>query len=165
VRRPVIQRSFPNNHGRTFGATIMRRPTWQFVWKEELSVGIPEIDAEHKHFIFLVNELNKSITQGMAPEVIKGNLLLILEDAAQHFEHEERLFKEWKYPDADVHAKIHAHVLKVLQEIKEKFIPYGYDSEWVDAGMLIKGVLIDHILTEDMKYADYYQHADNSGKD
>jgi len=143
----------------------VQKPTWQFAWKEELSVGIPEVDEEHKHFIFLVNELNKSITHGMASEDIKHNLLLILEDAARHFEHEERLFKEWKYPDADVHAKIHAQVLTVLQNIKEKFIPYGRDSDWVNAGMTIKGVLIDHIFTEDMKYAEYYQNSGNSSKD
>jgi hemerythrin-like metal-binding protein len=143
----------------------MKKPTWQFTWNDELSVGIPEIDEDHKRFIFLVNELNRSIINGKVPADIKNNLQLILEDAVKHFEHEEKLFTKWQYPDADVHAKVHAQVLKALQNIKEKFIPYDRDSEWVDVGLMVKGVLIDHILTEDMKYADYYRNPDHAGKD
>jgi hemerythrin-like metal-binding protein len=143
----------------------MKRPTWKLTWNDEMSVGIPEIDEDHKQFIFLINDLNRSMTEGMRPEEIKDNLQLILDDAERHFGHEEKLFKEWQYPDADVHAKIHAQALKALQTIKEKFIPYGFDSGWLDAGLMIKRILVDHILTEDMKYADYYRNSSLSGKD
>ena len=29
---------------------------WRLDWDESLSVGIPEIDAEHQHFIKLINK-------------------------------------------------------------------------------------------------------------
>ncbi len=137
----------------------MKRPTWKLTWTDDMSVGIPEIDEDHKNFIFLINELNRSITEGRGPTDIKQKLQLVVDDAERHFVQEEKLLQEWRYPDAEAHAKIHVQALKALRSIREKFIPYGLDSEWVDAGLMIKGILIDHILTEDMKYADYYRNS------
>ncbi len=143
----------------------MRRPTYTITWVDEMSVGIPEIDEDHKHFISLMNELNRSITQGNAPTEIKQRLQVIIDDAVQHFAHEERLFKEWQYPDVSSHAKIHAHTLKELNAIMGEFVPYGLDSAWVEAGTRIKSILINHILTEDMKYAEFYRNRCNAGAD
>ncbi len=140
----------------------MKRPTLRLAWKDEMSVGTPEIDEDHKRFIILINDLNRSMTEGLESGEIKNKLQLILDDTERHFAHEEKLFKEWKYPDADIHAKIHAQALKALQTIKDKFIPYGQDSGWLEAGMMIKGILVDHILTEDMKYADYFRNSNSS---
>ena len=135
----------------------MKRPTWQLEWKEEMSVGIPEIDRDHKQFISLINELNRSITEGRKQAEIKERLQFIVEDATRHFRQEERFLLEWGYPDIESHTLSHTLALKALQRIQEAFIPYGLDSEWVDAGLLLKSILISHILTEDMKYADYYR--------
>jgi hemerythrin len=50
-----------------------------------MSVGIPEIDEDHKHFIFLINELNRSIVDRKDPAEIKKRLQIIVEDAERHF--------------------------------------------------------------------------------
>jgi hemerythrin-like metal-binding protein len=146
---------------------IMKRPTWTISWNDGMSVGIPEIDEDHKRFILLINELNRSITDRKEPAEIKERLQFIIDDAEQHFAHEEMLFKEWRYPDIDRHASQHAQALKELKEIKVNFIPYGLDSAWIDAGLKIKGILINHIIKEDMKYAEFYRNSrevDTSGK-
>ena len=137
----------------------MKRPTWTITWTEVMSVGIPEIDADHKHFILLINELNRSITERNDPAEIKRRLQLIVDDTERHFAQEERLFKEWQYPDLDRHAGIHARTLSALQEMQAEFIPYGFDSGWIDAGLRIKELLIKHVLTEDMKYAEFYRNS------
>jgi len=139
----------------------MRKPTWTITWNDGMSVGIPEIDEDHKHFISQIHEFNKSITGRMDPAEIKNRLQLIVDDAKRHFEREERLFKERLYPDTDSHARLHAHELKTLQSIMQDFIPYGADSGWVDAGLRIKDILIQHILT-DMKYANFYRNSHDS---
>ncbi len=143
----------------------MQKPTFTITWDDEMSVGIPEIDADHKHFILLINEFNRSITGGNNPEEIKRRLQLIIDDAVQHFAHEERLFKEWQYINSDDHAKIHNQVLKKLNEIMFKFTPYGHDTGWVTAGLEIKSILINHIMTEDIKYMECYRHRANEGSD
>lgn len=137
----------------------MKRPTWTITWVDEMSVGIPEIDEDHKRFISLIHELNQSITERMEPAEIKKRLQFIVDDAERHFAQEEKLFKEWRYPATDAHANIHTQLLKALKAIADNFIPYGHDSAWVDAGLRVKSLLINHILIEDMKYADFYQNS------
>ena len=134
----------------------MRRPTLTFAWSEDMSVGIPEVDKDHQQFILLINDLNRAITEHMSASVIHHRLDLIIDDAERHFTQEEKLFNEWQYPDTDQHTTIHSQVMSSLHSIKKNFIPYGHNSEWMDAGVQVKKILVDHILKEDMKYADFY---------
>ncbi len=46
-----------------------------------MSVGIPEIDEDHKRFISLIDELNLSITERMKATEIKKRLQHVIEDA------------------------------------------------------------------------------------
>ena len=42
---------------------------WVLKWSDQLSVNIPEIDAEHQHFIQLCDEFNEAITREFKFEV------------------------------------------------------------------------------------------------
>jgi hemerythrin len=128
---------------------------WRLEWNEGLSVHIPEIDAEHRQFIYLVNELNEAIGSRMDVGEIKKRMRAILDDAVQHFAHEEELFREWGYPDADEHMIKHEQVLKSLSQIMGNFERGGMEYEWIEAGLKVKEALIGHLLDEDMKYRDY----------
>jgi hemerythrin len=130
-------------------------PTWRLEWNEGLSVHIPEIDAEHQHFLRLIYELNEAIIGRMDVQEIKKRMQAILDDAVKHFAHEEELFREWGYPEADEHAIKHAQALQYLSEIMRHFDHGGMDYEWIDAGLKVKDTLIGHMLNEDMKYRDY----------
>lgn len=128
---------------------------WRLDWTDELSVCIPEIDAEHRHFIHLVNELSEAIIARMDLGEIKSRVRAILDDAAAHFAHEEALFKEWGYPEAEEHAKKHAQITQVLRVIMAGFEHGRVAYEWIEAGLKVKQALIEHLLAEDMKYRDY----------
>ena len=39
---------------------------WSFEWTDAMSVGIPEIDEDHKRFIALVDAFNESIAERAA---------------------------------------------------------------------------------------------------
>lgn len=129
-------------------------PTWRLVWDEALSVYIPEIDAEHRQFIKLINELNEAIIARLDVEEIKKRMQAILDDAAAHFAHEEALFKAWHYPQAKEHAQKHAQVTLALHEMMGSF-DRRVEYEWIAAGLQVKQALIEHLLSEDMKYRDY----------
>jgi hemerythrin-like metal-binding protein len=128
---------------------------WRLEWSEELSVRIPEIDTEHQEFIRLVNELNEAIIERLDVEEVKKRMQSILDDAVKHFAHEEILFREWGYPEADEHAIKHAQAVQALSEIMGHFERGGVDYEWIEAGLKVKEALIRHMLNEDMKYRDY----------
>lgn len=136
-------------------SSVSDSPPWRLEWNEDLSVCIPEIDAEHRHFIVLVNELNDAIIGRMAIEKIRTCMQAILDDAAAHFAHEERLFAAWGYPLAEQHAKKHAEITAALQDIMTGFEYGGVMFGWVEAGLKVKQALVEHLLTEDMKYRDF----------
>ena len=136
----------------------MHRPTWTISWNEELNIGIPEVDEDHKPIILFINELNRSITDGKSPAEIKRRLELIIDDSERHFNQEERLFQEWQYPERDGHSSSHAHILIALKKINEGFIPYGLDSSWVNIGLTVKRILLDHFLHEDVKFLEFFRN-------
>jgi hypothetical protein len=49
----------------------------------------------------------------------------------------------------------------MLKAIMENFIPYGADSGWINAGLRIRDILIEHILADDMTYAEFYSNTSN----
>jgi len=139
--------------------TNMEPHTWKIEWDESMSVGIPEIDADHKRFISLIDELNRAIVDRMGQAEIKIRLQNILDDAARHFAHEEKLFREWQYPDAEEHAKKHENAIRALQAIQDSFMNYGLPSEWINVGLEVKDILINHLVNEDMEYAQFYRNS------
>ncbi len=135
----------------------MAQNTWQLEWNESLSVGIPEIDKEHQVFCALVNSLNQAIAGRMDIGEIQRRMRLIVDDAVQHFAHEEALFREWRYPDAEGHAQKHAQVLRELTDIMASFDDRTLEYEWIAGGLKAKDLLVEHLLTEDMKYRYYFR--------
>jgi hemerythrin-like metal-binding protein len=124
---------------------------WRLEWSEELSVHIPEIDAEHKHFIELINALNEAIAERMSLSEVRKRMQDVLDDAVAHFDHEEVLFIEWGYPDAVQHAREHAAAAEIFTTIMKRIENSEQDYEWVEAGLQVKQLLVAHLLNEDMK--------------
>jgi len=131
-------------------------PVWRLDWDDSLSMYIPEIDADHQRFILLVNALNEAIVARMSMEEIKKRMRDLQDDAVAHFAHEENLFREWGYPQADEHACLHAEIIQNLHQIMDIFSDSPMPYECIAAGLKVKEVLINHLLTEDTRYRDFY---------
>ena len=136
------------------------KPIWKLEWNENLSMFLPEIDAEHQRFILLINQLNETIAARKDIGDIKKCMRAIMDDAAAHFAHEEALFREWRYPSAEEHAKWHAQITQALSSIMDGLERGMSEYECIEAGLKIKQVLIQHLLTEDMKYRDFFLASD-----
>lgn len=127
---------------------------WALQWSEQLSVNIPEIDAEHQHFIQLCNEFHEAIALEKGLAEIKKCMQAILDDAGSHFYHEETLLKKWNYPLTEAHAEIHAQTLVELSSVIKNAVGRR-ESDWIETGLKVKRILIEHILNEDMKFRDF----------
>jgi hemerythrin-like metal-binding protein len=133
----------------------MAMTPWEIEWSDALSMSNPKIDAEHQHFIKLVNELNDAISQQRDKAVVEHIMSLMLEDAIAHFSHEERLFVENDYPAAQEHAQIHSELISKFRQALIEIQNTDFGRVWVEASLLIKSLLVDHILNEDIKYIEY----------
>ena len=70
-----------------------------FHWKEEYSVGHPEIDAQHLRLFQLADELHSAMTTGKGNAALNQTLASMIDYTKHHFSCEEQLMKKHFYPD------------------------------------------------------------------
>ncbi|MEJ1464770.1 MAG: bacteriohemerythrin [Candidatus Sedimenticola sp. (ex Thyasira tokunagai)] len=133
----------------------MEKTHWKIEWSDALSMSNPEIDAEHRHFIELVNELNGAIRDRRDKSDIERIMKLILEDSIAHFSHEERLFVEKGFPSAQRHAQIHSELIRKFKQVLKEIHTTEFSREWIETGLTIRDLLVDHVLNEDTQYIEY----------
>jgi len=126
-----------------------------------MSVGISEIDDDHKIFINLLNRFNQSIVDRMSISEIKNNLQDILSFIEQHSIREEALLKQHGYPDEPDHALVHQLLKDTLHQIMQSVRHTSVDYLWIDAGLKVKQEKIKHLVNEDMKYINYFKNQKN----
>ena len=128
-------------------------------WTDDLSVGVPEIDRQHKAIINLVNKLHATLTDQADKELINKIFSELGWYAGEHFKHEEIFMSETNYPNLKDHKAIHesmlAQVGKVLEQCSNGNIPdIGETCEF------LKKWLLNHIKVEDHKFGE---HATSNG--
>ena len=85
----------------------------QIIWSDSYSVGIPEIDAQHKVLLGILNTLNHDVHGDLTEQ----NMQLLLgekldklnEYAAFHFMTEEKLLQEYLSMDSSTAGHISQH--------------------------------------------------------
>lgn len=133
----------------------MEKNGWELKWTELLTVGVPQMDEEHKKFIAQVNELTKAVLECRDKATIRHLMDSMLAEAANHFRNEEQLLVKWKYPDRAVHATKHVQLAAQLNLVKREFETPAVSFMGALKGLQINQLLIDHVLKEDMKYRDF----------
>ena len=133
----------------------MVRDVWQMEWDDSLSLGIPEMDADHRRFIALIDSLNQAIVSRQEKPEIERALNLVIDDAKSHFEHEEQMLFRHGYPDAGQHVELHAELTLRLLALMDAFHQTERGYEWLESALGIKKLAVDHLLDEDMKYRDF----------
>jgi hemerythrin-like metal-binding protein len=129
----------------------------QFItWTKSLSVGIKEIDDQHKTFIGCLNEA-AAISDSPQSNRNKLEILIarILDYVRYHFDTEEKYFKKYNYPYAEEHILEHAKLLENAAKFYDRF-KLG-DDVTAEFLLFLKDWLENHLKTHDMKYARYFK--------
>ncbi len=124
-------------------------------WSHELSVGIQEIDEQHKILINLINRLfDETVLNEADPLVIDKIMSELVEYTVVHFAVEESLFRMFDYPEIDAHIDHHHDLKMQVFEIQKKI---KIDPSIVNTELLIflKKWLENHIQKEDKLYASF----------
>ncbi len=134
----------------------MGSKVWNLAWDSKMSVGIPEVDEDHLRCLTLLNGLNHAIVERMDADEIRLQLRLVLYDAELHFANEDELFRRWRYPDTEIHAALHQHLLEDCRQLLAGAAGPNVKREWVSAALAVKDLLVEHLLVDDLKYHDYF---------
>jgi hemerythrin-like metal-binding protein len=76
-------------------------------WEESISVGVPQLDEDHKKLIGILNYVDAHQDDGVESEAISLVMEQIREFASSHFRHEEEYMLSIDYPEYDAHKKLH----------------------------------------------------------
>ncbi len=124
-----------------------------YEWNDNLSVGVPSIDRQHKVLIALINDLHISIEIGKGQSDAKLILKKIINYAIAHFIYEESLFTSKNYVATKEHLASHENIKTKLLDLKTKSEDANFNlSE--ELMVFLKNWLNNHILKEDMGYSE-----------
>lgn len=133
------------------------------VWSEAFSVGIPEIDSDHRILFDLAGQIVEA-ANGEEAAVVTGGVLLALSDYADyHFEREERVMRAVGYPGEADHTIGHEKLRATVNQMAAR---YQADPNAVAASELaafLLNWLTNHILDEDMQYRPYAERNKAAG--
>jgi hemerythrin len=119
-----------------------------------LTVGIDEIDEDHRRMVDLFNILNHSVTEGAAADYVGAVLEELINCTAWHFSHEERLMLKYGYEGIEEHKMEHKDLINGVRELQQKYLQVGTLDEKEDLDYL-EHWLTEHILGTDMKLGSY----------
>lgn len=77
------------------------------VWYEDLTVGLPEVDAQHQELIRLINDLDDAIKQRQGAKALAVLIDRLVDYAKYHFATEERLMAALNYQHMGDHIREH----------------------------------------------------------
>lgn len=127
-------------------------------WSDALSVGIEEIDNQHKVLVALVNEMHEGIHQRRGSDVVKDVLKKLGDYTKIHFAVEESLMRILGYPGYEDHKIQHEELIAHMNELIEK-VETGKTAIGFELMHFLKVWLTKHIMESDMQYTEFFLKA------
>ncbi|OQW89723.1 MAG: hypothetical protein BWK72_00235 [Rhodoferax ferrireducens] len=127
------------------------------VWDNVLSVGVDEIDDDHRKLIHIFNILNHALTQGESKEYLAATLTELVNCTVWHFSHEERLMLKHRYPELTEHKTEHQELIQSALELQQEIMASNkaFSEEHIQ---FLERWLTEHILTADGRLGAYLSH-------
>ena len=124
-------------------------------WDQSFSVGVAKLDEQHKGIIDMINQLLADPKGDVHSETISDVLAKMTKYAIDHFQTEERLLEEHRFPETFAHKEMHIayrekSVALCLDTMDQK------DSVPEEIFEYLKDWWTDHILKSDMKYCSFF---------
>ncbi|MGQ9473244.1 MAG: bacteriohemerythrin [Candidatus Caldatribacteriaceae bacterium] len=90
------------------------------VWSKNFSVGVEEIDQQHKELFNRTNKLLEASQAGKGKEVIKETMSFLENYVQSHFYFEESLMRKYQYPEFSTHKKLHENFNQNFLQLKKE---------------------------------------------
>ncbi len=131
-------------------------------WSNEFSVGVEEIDRDHKRLLGLLNELQNAVEAGEDREVLGKLLDELIHYVSYHFAHEEALFLRTNYPGYRAHERKHQALTNTAHAIREDFQLSASKALPPQVLEFLKNWICEDILGADRDFGEYFNaHRDS----
>lgn len=124
-------------------------------WSDKFSIGVQQIDSQHKRLFDLVNSVYEHAHSDSAKDVITKSLNELIDYTEYHFSEEESFMLKQEYIRFDQHKLAHDNLREQVSEFKSAFAQGRGDItgfvkflfEW----------LTKHIMDQDKKIGKYME--------
>ncbi len=125
-------------------------------WSDDFSVGIQEVDEQHRVLVQLLNELHTAIREHHGKATSREILDRLAEYTRTHFLLEESLMRVCHYPGFEIHKAQHEELIKEVVALQHKL---DHDGTTITFELLhfLKTWLTQHINESDKRFGQHFQ--------
>jgi hemerythrin len=119
-------------------------------WRDDFSVGVPDVDHEHQELIRLINELHDAMSHDNSDVTVMDFLGEIYAHVAAHFALEEKIMRERNYDQYSDHKADHETLLDELRDIMDDYEENAFFSDDIFANT-VGSWFSDHFRNRDAR--------------
>ncbi|MDQ2105534.1 bacteriohemerythrin [Azospirillum isscasi] len=123
-------------------------------WSRWMSVGIEELDEDHRVLVDIVNKLGAVESRG-SPDIIEAILDELIHYTKDHFAREEAHMAEANYPTFTAHKALHDALTRNVESYRERFHAQRDTITGDEVFEFCADWLGKHILKEDTRFGAY----------
>jgi len=126
------------------------------VWIEGFSVGVAELDDDHRALIRDAGAIVEAIRARRPWRDVEALAGLMVERCIAHFRREEASLERDAFASLPEHRREHARIEADLQRILARIRkPDPPDEDMIEAALQLRHVLVDHLLQYDLAYKSH----------
>ncbi len=125
-------------------------------WKEDLAIGVAQVDDQHKELFKRVSDLFDACTAGKGKEEIVKVVKYLEDYVVVHFSEEEELQRQYSYPEYNNHKQQHDKFVSDFFALKAKLQYEGPTATIIiQLNHTLVNWLINHIRKSDKALGIY----------
>jgi len=131
------------------------------MWTENLSVGVKDLDDDHKQLIAMINNLHTEIeavgaTGKLNRKTIEKALRRLHDYTKGHCEREELYFFQTGYPCQESHRQEHLKLIEMLAGMTERFHDSTSPQDATEIMQSVYDWVTGHIYVTDRQYSSHF---------
>ena len=126
-------------------------------WKDEFSLGIQEIDEQHKRMLSIINKLNNLFQDEKYSnqEEIKNIIKEMADYAEYHFATEEKYFEIFSYENMTSHIEVHNQYRQKIKDWREYYNTSSDRKVFFEISEYLQSWWTWHINNTDRDYVPF----------
>jgi hemerythrin len=121
-------------------------------WDQSLSVGVPDLDAQHRRLVDMINQLHDAMAKGQGRDALKPLLAGLVQYTVTHFQAEEQYMRKINYPNLPQHKAEHENLVRRVKELTQSY-ESSRVSLTIETMNFLRDWLTNHIRRVDRQYA------------
>ena len=127
-------------------------------WSDAFSVGIQEVDEQHKVLVGLLNQLHRAIREHHGRATSKEILDRLAEYTRTHFLLEESLMRVTHYPGFAIHKQQHEDLMHQVEALQRKVATENVAISF-ELLHFLRNWLVQHISDSDRRFGRHFEVA------